>query len=434
MGPMDPVETAPSAPAPSVLSTEAVIADVERIRQEVPGASIHGHMRIATAGRIRDVYLGSINHITATTALIDWQQSPLAEVFLTCDPGSDYEIAVGDGAVSGLLVARHLFEWRQSQLVRVEGTAGSVVRTPEGWQPAERFQTPRLDAGPPVPGGRVTKLEVELDPAQMRVVERPAGEPLLILGEAGFGKTTVALRRLLHLRRQAGRGIHTAVIVPTESLRRLLEVMLQRSLAKDPGPLPEVFTFDGWAARAAYRAFPSLPRRHSTEAGAGVIALKRHRALREVLPQIARRTRQRVGHHDLHHLFGDQLLMERVSEISGRSITLNMVKEVLEHTRIQYSQTSEMSFRHVDAERRTALDGRPLDEGTSMADASTIDVEDHAVLFELDRLRSEAFGTPPAPVPTYDVIVLDEAQELAPIELSLIGRALRGRGLAGGGR
>ncbi len=50
------------------------------------------------------------------------------------------------------------------------------------------------------------------------------------------------------------------------------------------------------------------------------------------------------------------------------------------------------------------------------------------MLFELDRLRAEAKGVKPAPVRSYDCVVLDEAQELAPLELALVGRALAEEG------
>ena len=38
-------------------------------------------------------------------------------------------------------------------------------------------------------------IEVELDAAQRLAVEQPAGSPMLVLGEAGHGKTTVAINR-----------------------------------------------------------------------------------------------------------------------------------------------------------------------------------------------------------------------------------------------
>src|SRR6185503_9138349 len=70
------------------------------------------------------------------------------------------------------------------------------------------------------------------------------------------------------------------------------------------------------------------------------------------------------------------------------------------------------------------VDGRPLDEGTPTQDAGSIDTEDYAVLFELDRLKAGQRSRVAIAPPLYDCLLLDEAQELAPLELALIGRSL----------
>jgi DNA helicase IV len=70
------------------------------------------------------------------------------------------------------------------------------------------------------------------------------------------------------------------------------------------------------------------------------------------------------------------------------------------------------------------VDGRSIDAGTPLEDAGSIDAEDCAVLFELDRLRAKHRGQPPTAPGSFDCIVVDEAQEFAPIELALIGRSL----------
>jgi DNA helicase IV len=102
---------------------------------------------------------------------------------------------------------------------------------------------------------------------------------------------------------------------------------------------------------------------------------------------------------------------------------------VLEHARVQFSRTTEQEFSHVvDKQRLRAVDGRPLDEGTPLQDAGSIDTEDYAVLFELDRMKAEQRGRPAVAPPAYDCLLIDEAQELAPLELALIGRSLAAGG------
>jgi DNA helicase IV len=101
------------------------------------------------------------------------------------------------------------------------------------------------------------------------------------------------------------------------------------------------------------------------------------------------------------------------------------VEETLDRTRVQTDVTTERAWAHVtDRARLRAVDGRALDEGTATAHADTFDVEDVAVLFELDRLRAARRGQRAAAPRPYDLLVLDEAQELAPLELALLGRSL----------
>jgi DNA helicase IV len=72
----------------------------------------------------------------------------------------------------------------------------------------------------------------------------------------------------------------------------------------------------------------------------------------------------------------------------------------------------------------TTSDGRSIDEGTPTEDAYSIDAEDHAVLFEIERLRAQATGTAPISLARYDCVMIDEAQEFAALELALIGRTV----------
>ncbi len=282
-------------------------------------------------------------------------------------------------------------------------------------------------------------VDVRLDSAQRAAIDLPEGRALLVLGEAGHGKTTVLLHRVARLWQQTGRSLHTAVLVPTEGLLRLFQPILRRL-----GVDVDVCTFDRFIAKQGRRTFRRLPH-ESAETPPSVMRLKRHPALRLALTEMAsreagvidddfdapvrrsKRVRPRVTRGDLQHLFGDRVLMARVAEAA--SLPAHVVADVLERSRVQFVETTERELSHVtDRERLVAVDHRPLDEGTATAHATTIDVEDFPVLFELDRMRAHLRGEGPVAPRAFDLIAVDEAQELAPLELALIGRSLAPNG------
>jgi len=292
--------------------------------------------------------------------------------------------------------------------------------------PARPARTLRRKRRSALPGFRA------LDRAQRAAVRLPASRSLLVLGEAGHGKTTVLLHRVAHLWKSAKTRLRALVVVPNEGLVRSMQPMLRRL-----GVDVDVLTYDRWAHLQARRAFRRLPK-ESEATPPSVMRLKRHAALRPVIVELAGRDpsvvdcdldarrawdRGLATRGDLQHLFGDRVLLEGVARDAG--LGAHIVEDTLDRTRVQFTLTAEEEFAHVtDRQRLRTVDGRSLDAGTAQENAGTIDVEDYAVLFELDRLRAASRGVPPAKRVLYDLVALDEAQELAPLELSLLGASL----------
>jgi energy-coupling factor transporter ATP-binding protein EcfA2 len=305
------------------------------------------------------------------------------------------------------VLQRNLVAFSGADLVEMQTPRARFVREGEDFRELPLPDRPVLRPAP-------LRRAPVLDDAQQRTVDLPPGGALLLLGEAGAGKTTVALHRAVALRNRAKR-FRAAVVVPTEGLRLLSQSLLERLGA----PELDVFLYDKFASKQARRVFRRLPRRESTGARASVIRFKRHDLLRSILAALP--PRAGASRADLHELFGDRALVERM--VREAALPLPTISDVIEHTRIQFSETTEEQFSGADASALQTLDGRKIDEGTTREDARTIDVEDYAVLFELDRLRGAT-----ARPPRYDCIVVDEAQELAPFELGLIGRSLKPKG------
>ncbi len=281
-------------------------------------------------------------------------------------------------------------------------------------------------------------IDVALDPTQKRAAHRVPGGAMLVLGEAGHGKTTVALHRLAFLYASSSNRYRAVVVVPNEGLQRLLQQLVTRL-----GADVEVMTYDRWAVQQARRAFGDIPRRESKTASVAVSSIKRDPAIRPILHELALappgridddadapppKTKATAHRGDLQHLFGDSALMNRVVRSSAQGLPAHAVTEVIEHTHVQFTQRAETMARHVDADRLVTIDNRSIDDGTPSEDAWSIDTEDYAIMFELDRLRAQRLRVKPVRPRQFDCIILDEAQEFAPLELALIGRSLKPSG------
>ncbi len=298
---------------------------------------------------------------------------------------------------------------------------------------------------------------------------------------AGFGKTTVALHRVALLARRFPPG-DVLVVVPEPGLRRFAERLLAELSVEGVA----VLTFDEWARAEARRLFPSLPDREAPNPPFAVARVKRHpgmlaavdRLVEAIAAEIAdridrrldargavraafaeraepvlaerlsraearvsaeapperrvavadafREERRRLGHvrEDHVRLVGDRALLRHAALASGGELTEAMIEAVATHTGRQLDAPSEVRFAHVIAERLATLDGRSLDDGTPDAAAGTVDVEDYALLLEIHDRKTGKLETRAGRRSRYAHVVVDEAQELSPVELRVLGRAV----------
>ncbi len=180
-----------------------------------------GHLRLDTGLREVDVLLGATNRTGHAFSVIDWHTAPLAEVFFAFDEGDDYEVEIDERVVSGKVIEKTLVRFHEGSLDAVTLGSGHTYerRGEDRWERIHEKPPPLKVRPPSARRAFRSPLEVTLDPAQRQVVDLPANRSVLLLGEAGFGKTTVALHRLVALQERANRRFRGAVIVPTEGLR-----------------------------------------------------------------------------------------------------------------------------------------------------------------------------------------------------------------------
>lgn len=258
-------------------------------------------------------------------------------------------------------------------------------------------------------------MKFQFDPHQERIINDEQLRSVLITGEAGFGKTTAALHRAASLARRAraaGRPFRTLVLVPSLGLVGKCDRIL-RSLQV----AADVETLDVWIGQQARLVFSELEDKDSEEASAGVIRFKRHPAVREVFSAVLS-YRARTHRDDLLDLWGDTALVGRVVSASDGALSVRDGRDVHEHALVQFAELD----RYENGELVRGLFG-PIHLGTPLHDALTSDVEDYPILFALERMRGGQRGPQ-----RYEHIIVDEAQEFAPLELALIGQALAAGG------
>ena len=395
-------------------------ATFDELAQLIAAApTAQGFLRVTTERGERSYLLGPRTALDVEPPMLDWRTAPLARAMPEEHAGERYELETGERTTEGAVVDRQVLVGRGE----LEATLGDDTIARAGGTASRPRPAPPF--GPP----RDRDATIVLDEEQQRAVDLPADTSLVLDGEAGVGKTLVALYRVAALSRRTrehNRRFRALVLVPTEGLRRLVRLLAERLAI----PKLEIAVLDEWLAERAQTAFPGLPKRVSENARAQVIALKRHPAVRAALDDFigwkAPKTDDKLprSRARLLHLWGDRDRLTRILAAARGELPERAIAAVVQHTRAQFELTTEQAHRHVDADRLVALDGRSLDAGTPMEDARTIDAEDVPVLFELVRRKA----LPAVELPHYDHIVIDEAQLRAPMELAAIGDALAPHG------
>jgi DNA helicase IV len=416
-----------------------VRAVMERSRADAlpdPAAPYFAHLRVHEGGEERDYCLGRHTFVDrgAGVRIVDWRWAPIAALFYRYREGEEFEEPLPGRLSRGVVAVRRVVVVQRGVLTRISGDGLALARSPSGWR-ATRGRGAALGGGEGTAAregalgtgvgeaGRAAAPEVTalLDAEQYAAVSAPADTPLLVLGSAGSGKTTVALHRLARIAFEDPRRFppgRLQVVVPETGLARLAARLLEPlGLAR-----VQVRTLESWSRGAFQSAFGAPPPRLYDDTPSLVSRLKRHPALFDALRRRPRLAGEKPVFGRLRRELGD-LLLDRdfvagVVRAAAGELPTTAIEETVRHTRLQLAPPP-ADLSGVDTDRRETLDGKPIEQDTPEEIAGTLDPEDLPILLFL--AAREGGGRRAAH------LVLDEAEDVSLFELFVLGRHLAGR-------
>ncbi len=376
------------------------------------------------------------------------------------------------GAPQGTFVRRSNEEWVEldGAASRLRGGQGAAMR-------AEKHQKPALGTGGDGMGREdkhLPEIAALIDPRQFELITKPSAGVVVIQGGAGSGKTTIGLHRLAYLAFQDPkrfRADRLLVIVFNDALARYISRVLPALGV--PGVL--VTTYERWAHRLRTQHLQGLPSGYDEDTPVSVVKLKKSPAMLKLIDEHVAETSQRVE-----QAFADALggLSERDRasadafwrqskgaapgyrlellrgwlkdrrqlpvSVAGRHALERVVSQWRERARDVVATWAELltdgskirdAFaRHApdalddqdgrsdssDDDRSRGIDGR--DEHEAVA----LDREDDTLLLRLVQSMRGALGRK-KDVLRYEHVFVDEAQDLSPVEMSVVLGTVSGR-------
>ncbi|RKH55005.1 ATP-binding domain-containing protein [Corallococcus llansteffanensis] len=441
----DDATTAHAADLPHVFTQMNEVRAMLERQETVPlpdsNAPYFAHLRLAGPTGQRDYLLGrtSFANLAAGVRVIDWRFAPVARVFYNYEEGDSFEEYFGDRLSEGEVEARRLVIIEKGVLTRISTGPHLLQRDPSGrWHARGRDASSVLSGGTGTAarpgalgvGQGATRTEdafgvtALLDAEQYAAVSTGPDQPLLVLGSAGSGKTTVALHRLAKVAFDDAKKYpqaRTKVVVPEEGLARLT----RRLLAPLGLGKVSVETLDAWSLSTARAAFSVPGLKLAPETPALVSRLKRHPMLRRALaarvavpkgkaqPLTLERLRIRLA-----DAFMDRAFLEAVVADAHGELPRTVVDETVEHTKLQTAVPLERQYRDYDPDSLVTVDGKAIESDTPDALAGTLDFDDLPILMFLKAQRG-ALGAD-----RLAHVVLDEAEDFSLFELFVVGQLL----------
>ncbi len=364
----------------------------------------------------RSILIGKSTFLSDRVRIVDWRNAPISRLFYQYMEGDEYDEVVNGRDVSGEVLARRTVTISDGDLRRVSTDDETYVQTHDGTWIDVRSREARLAGGagtairPDSLGtghssGRRDKHLPEiaslLDPEQFRLITSKDAGLVAIQGSAGSGKTTVGLHRIAWLVFQNPnifRPDRIVIVVFSKALASYISQVLPALGVVGT----KVFEYGPWAKRLRLTHFKSLPEKYSDETPAIVTRFKTHTAVLRMIEDLGKKKRD----GNVREVF-EELFTNRDWIRNGTDKYAPGVFSDAEVDRI-HRWCTRQSFMRDDG------------EGVSEDDVPTLDREDDTILLRMHQvLKGPIKGDDKKPL-VYDHVMVDEAQDLSPLELAVL--------------
>ena len=420
----------------------ALLGQIRRSRQTEdvdPDSPYFAHMRLREDGKERNLYLGKVTRIDHGLRIIDWRNAPIAQIFYRYQEGEEYAEEVGERILEGELVARRTVSISRGELERIDAPQGTFVKEGGDWAHISKT-APKLAGGegasllrhergansqrlgigskgrPQREDKHLPDIAALIDREQWDLITQPDSGLVVVRGTAGSGKTTVALHRVAYLAYQDPnrfRSNRMIVVVWGKALRDYISKVLP-SLGVEGVP---VVTWTSWARQQVRRHFPFLPKHVAEDTPEIVSRMKLHPAFLPVLQhQVDTVPNPPNADGVFEDFLGIFMDLDRLKvQLRGSGFTDIEVERAWDWARRQRARLTD--WVHGNKEERAELDP-----------------EDDALLLRLwqmrvGKLRAKGRGRRANPL-SYAHMVVDEVQDLSPLEVSVLLDTVDKRGSA----
>ncbi len=436
-----------------------------------PRSPYFGHLRLREKGRgDRDVLIGKTTLVDgkAGVRIVDWRHAPVSQIYYRYEEGTEYEETFGEREVEGEVLVRRTVTIDDGELLRISAPASTYVRADDGWRTlgveatelsggqgsalrpedmkgalASLGETPK-----PPPGAlgvgktfvaredrHLPEIAALLDPRQFDLISRPDSGIVVIQGGAGSGKTTIGIHRMAFLNYNARHRFapdKMIIIVGSPALRAYIGEILPALGLRGV----TVETFREWVSAARQRTFAWLEAPVEESTPSVVTRYKTHPAMlrlfEERAAEYAADPRKRKDSHGVLQFWAEVLtnldaVLEAFAKANDPELGPDQVRRAWRWCADRCPAVLDLDPGD-RAERKAAAAEEPSDDEDGIGadakavgndDRATLDPEDDALLVRAYQLIRGELRRGKQPL-LYEHLFVDEAQDLAPIDLSVL--------------